>query len=84
MLASRVTFIQYPNFSSNFLFQIVEIMIKWKRSPILKWTVQAVCMQVNKTIKEEFTTDDDKLFLNYENTVIVSKEELDQVIKYKC
>ena len=39
-------------------------------------------MKVNKTIKEEFTTDDDKLFLNYENTVIVSKEELDQVIRY--
>ena len=48
-------------------------------------------MKVNKTIKEEFTTDDDKLFLNYENTVddlivpvVVSKEELDQVIKDKC
>ena len=66
-------------------------MIKWKRSPNLKWIVQAVCMKVNKTIKEEFTTDDDKLFLNYENTVddlivpvVVSKEELDQVIKDKC
>ena len=66
-------------------------MIKWKRSPNLKWIVQAVCMEVIKTIKEETTTDDDKLFLNYENTVddlivpvVVSKEELDQVIKNKC
>ena len=66
-------------------------MIKWKRSPNLKWIVQAVCMEVIKTIKEESTTDDDKLFLNYENTVddlivpvVVSKEELDQVIKDKC